>query len=143
MPITLAEISKSSNIKLRPAGWAFAIWGIIYALLASFTLFQALPTTWIKDNRSDDFIFNKIGWLFSFNLILNAAWLPTFMSNSVVGFVFAWIIITVMLITALIMERKAVTNNLKTTEIICFRCGMSIYAGWLFAATIVSGATML
>jgi len=39
MPTTLNEISKSSNIKLRPAGWAFAIWGIIYALLAAFTIF--------------------------------------------------------------------------------------------------------
>lgn len=40
------------------------------------------------------------------------------------------------------MGRKALTNKLNIVEIISFRVGISIYGGWVTAATIVSAATM-
>jgi len=76
-------------------------------------------------------------------MILNGLWLPTFQSNTTVGFIFAFIIICALLTTALVMERRACNATLNVIEIICLRSAMSIYAGWLTAATIVSGAIML
>jgi len=93
-------------------------------------------------SRSDDFIFNKIGWLFSVNMILNAAWLPIFMTDSSAGFICAEVIIVLMLATNLIMLKRALNNKLTALEMIAFRCGMSIYSGWVLAATFVSGAVM-
>jgi len=94
-------------------------------------------------SRSDDFLFNKIGWLWSINMILNGAWLPTFQSNTTAGFICAQLIIIPMLATALIMGKRTVNNKLTATEMIGFRFGMSIYSGWLSTATILGAAIML
>jgi translocator protein len=141
MPTSLDTINNEQSVGVAPAGWTFAIWGVIYSLLAVFAIYQCLPGSWVK-SRSDDFIFNQIGWLWSINMILNAIWLPTFMSNSTVGFIFAQIIIIPMLATALIMGKRAVNNHLSVPEMIGFRLGVSIYSGWLSTATILGAAIM-
>jgi len=41
---TIAEISDSYPTLIAPAGYVFSIWGIIYALLLVFTIYQALPS---------------------------------------------------------------------------------------------------
>jgi len=40
---TNKEVADQWNLRLTPAGWAFAIWGIIYLLLLFFAIYQALP----------------------------------------------------------------------------------------------------
>jgi len=141
-PVTLNYINNKYSNELSPDGWAFSIWAVIYFLLAIFSIYQCLPGGWVK-SRNDDFIFNKIGWLWSINLILNAIWLIVFMTDSKVGFVFALLIIIGIMVTAQIMNAKSVRNKLSATEMIGFRFGMSIYTGWLTAACIVSFCTML
>jgi benzodiazapine receptor len=44
------------KIAVTPAKFAFAIWGIIYLLIMGFTIYQALPSTWLP-NRNDMLIF--------------------------------------------------------------------------------------
>ena len=41
--ITTGEISDSFPVLFTPAGYVFAIWGVIYILLIGFTVYQALP----------------------------------------------------------------------------------------------------
>lgn len=48
-----------------------------------------------------------------------------------------------MVATALIMGKRAVNTKLTVAEMIGFRFGMSIYSGWLTAATILGGSIML
>jgi len=88
MPVTLNYMSTTYSSDLSAASYAFAIWAVIYFLLAIFSVYQALPGGWVK-SRNDDFIFNKIGWLWSINMLLNAAWLYVYMTNSSVGFIIA------------------------------------------------------
>jgi len=88
MPTSLDVINTTYKVGVAPAGWTFAIWGVIYSLLTVFAIYQCLPGGWVT-SRNDDFIFNKIGWLWSINMILNGIWLPTFQSNTVVGFICA------------------------------------------------------
>lgn len=143
MPTSLSVINDEQDVGVAPAGWTFSIWGVIYSLLAVFTVYQALPGSWgFMKNRNEDFIFNQVGYLWSINMILNAIWLPTFQSNSTVGFIFAQIIIIPMLVTALIMGKRAVNAKLNWAEMIGFRFGMSIYSGWLSTATILGAAIM-
>jgi hypothetical protein len=40
---TTGEISDSFNLLFVPAGYVFAIWGLIYLALIGFAFFQALP----------------------------------------------------------------------------------------------------
>merc|ERR1711990_44436 len=80
MPTSLGYINDYWNVGVAPASWTFSIWAVIYSLLCLFTIYQALPGGFVK-SRNDDFIFNKIGYLYSINMVLNAIWLPTFQTN--------------------------------------------------------------
>ena len=79
-PKTLNDISNFYDSKVQPSGYAFAIWGIIYTMLLIFTIYQALPSS-EKLGRNDDLIFNKIGFIFFVNMILNSLWLVVFMRD--------------------------------------------------------------
>ena len=107
-----------------------------------FVIYAVLPASWVA-TRNDDLIFNQIGWWFPANMILNGIWLPTFQSNTTFGFIFAFIIICAMLTTTLVMAKRACNAELEVIEIICLRSAMSIYSGWLGAATILSFSIML
>ena len=74
---SLSEVTAEMDSRIVPAGWAFIIWGPIYALIAMFTIYQALPDRCCP-NRNNDAIFNKINYWFSINMLLNAAWCPIF-----------------------------------------------------------------
>lgn len=133
---------------LSPAVWTFGIWGIIYTLISIFVVYQAFPSDMFP-SRNDDLIFNQIGWLFSINMCLQVIWLPSFMSDTAIGFIVSEIVIAAMLGTALMMAMAAVeaTNNSELkydpVSLISIRGGMSIYAGWLTAATILGASNML
>ena len=50
-----------------PANYAFSIWGIIYAFLTAFAIYQALPS------QRNNPIFDKIGYLFVASSVFNIA----------------------------------------------------------------------
>jgi translocator protein len=72
---TNKEVSDQWNLRLTPAGWAFAIWGIIYSLLMVFAIYQFFPPSYIGNQV---LIFEVIGNTFWINCLLNSAWLFTF-----------------------------------------------------------------
>lgn len=61
-----AEISDRFDVFVIPAGYVFSIWGLIYLLLAAFTIHQARPS------RSTDPTLRRLGWLPVVAGILNA-----------------------------------------------------------------------
>ena len=56
-----------------PAPWTFLIWVPIYILVGGFVIYQALPPHIAKE-RNNEFIFNKLGWLPSVNLLAQVFW---------------------------------------------------------------------
>merc|ERR1711990_636444 len=115
MPNSLADISDTYAVGIQPDGITFAIWGVIYSLTTVFTVYQALPGEWVPD-RNDDLIFNQIGWLWSLNMILSSLWLPTFQSDTTIGFLGAELLCAVMLATSLQMDILAIGETLNWTE---------------------------
>lgn len=69
LPYSQPEIADMSAIMINPSAFAFSIWGVIYALITGFVVYQALPSSWVP-GRNDDLIFNKIGFVFMVNLII-------------------------------------------------------------------------
>src|SRR5215217_2382728 len=63
------EISDRFQVYFVPAGYVFAIWGIIYIGWIAFTIFQLLPSQ--KDNPR----LRRLGYLFALSNLANAAWL--------------------------------------------------------------------
>jgi benzodiazapine receptor len=134
---SLSDISYERNIVIQPAGYAFAIWGIIYTLVAIFAVYQALPQKW-AGSRNNKLIFEEIGWIFSVNMVCNALWLVVFMTNTSTSFALAWVLIVGILATDMYILWKALRAKINVIEFIVLRIGFSIYSGWVTAATILN-----
>ena len=66
---TTGELSDSYPNLFVPAGYVFAIWGVIYLLLLMFTVYQASPK-----RRGAQFL-GKIGYLFGISCLANVVWI--------------------------------------------------------------------
>ena len=126
-----AAVSDKYPTLITPAGYVFAIWGIIYALLGVFVIYQALPK-----QRDSGFI-EKIGWLFVLSSIINMAWLVVWQ--------YEFLIVSVALIIAYLLALIGIYLRLnigkgKTgiKEKLAVHVPFSVYIGWLSIATIAN-----
>src|SRR5512143_2857176 len=63
------EISDRFKVYFVPAGYVFAIWGLIYIAWIAFAIYQALPA------HREDRRLRRLGYLFALSGVFNAAWL--------------------------------------------------------------------
>jgi benzodiazapine receptor len=63
------EISDSLPNSFTPAGYVFAIWGVIYLGLIAFAIYQARPSL------AADARLRSIGWIFVLSCFFNSAWI--------------------------------------------------------------------
>jgi len=76
-------------------------------------------------------------------MIANAFWTPFFRLAGITGFTIAFIVIILILVTALIIMMKSHRNTVNITELITLRIGTAVYSGWVTAATILNVAFIL
>ncbi|MCH2096048.1 MAG: hypothetical protein MK160_13160 [Rhodobacteraceae bacterium] len=115
------------NPPVQPAGYAFGIWGLIYAWLllgSAFGLFR----------RSDDADWADMRPPLFASLLIGAFWLPV----AQVSAIWATVLIWLMLGTALVSLFRA-----GDTDRYLQQAPVAIYAGWLTAASAVSIGLML
>lgn len=74
--ISTGAVSDSYPNLFAPAGFAFAIWGLIYLLLALYTLYQ-LGLFRGTDKKDDDRLLSETGILFSVSSLVNTTWIFT------------------------------------------------------------------
>ncbi|WP_299843606.1 hypothetical protein [uncultured Roseovarius sp.] len=110
------------NPPVQPAGYAFSIWGLIYLWLLVHGGFGLL-------RRDTDAVWDRPRWPLFISLAVGASWL----SVAQVSPVMATILIWVMLVTAL-----AALFRSKGPDRWLLQAPLSIYAGWLTAASFVS-----
>ncbi|WP_019988731.1 TspO/MBR family protein [Rudanella lutea] len=133
---TNGDISRKYQTLITPAGYAFAIWGVIFLGLLAFAVFQALPSE--RDNER----FRAAGPWIILNGIGNAIWSPIF-NNEQIGL--ALLVILVMFVSLLLtMDRLQVgKTRVRRRELWLARVPFSIYFGWLTVATILNVAVFL
>ncbi|MEP5254810.1 MAG: tryptophan-rich sensory protein [Winogradskyella arenosi] len=136
---TIGEVSKSYSSLFTPAGYTFAIWGVIYMLLLGFVIYQG-RSLFVK-TANDDFIL-KTGWWFVASCAFNSLW------------VFAWIyeftgLSCIFIFLLLFSLLKIVMNNRmelddKPFPVIAFLWWpFVIYSGWVTVASIANVSTYL
>jgi hypothetical protein len=111
---------------IQPAGWAFAIWGVIYLWLlvsAGYGLFK----------RDTDPDWDRLRWPLFASIAIGASWI----SVALIAPVFATVLIWVMLATALLALRLAPYRDYPWLAL-----PLGLYAGWLTAASCVALATV-
>jgi hypothetical protein len=112
---------------IQPAGWAFAIWGVIYLWLlvsAGYGLFK----------RDVDPDWDRLRWPLFVSVGIGASWI----SVALIAPVLATVLIWLMLIGAVIALRLAPTRDFPWLAL-----PLGLYAGWLTAASSVALATVL
>jgi len=130
--ITTGEVSNLYENLFAPSSITFSIWGVIYFLLAIFTLYQA---GLFRNNDKHAKLLNNIGILFSISSVANMLW------------IFAWhyqilslsvILMTIILISLILIVTKIKNTNLNSKEKFFISIPFSIYFGWITVATIAN-----
>ncbi len=133
---TTAAISDKFPVYFVPAGYVFAIWGVIYIGLIAFGVYQALPRQ--RDNPR----LKRIGYLFALSCLANSVWIPLwhyeFFPLTVVVML-ALLLLLIAIYVRLDIGRRRVT----AIEKWCVDIPFSIYLGWISVATIANITDLL
>lgn len=130
---TVGEVSAMYENLFTPAGYAFAIWGLIYVLLIAFTVFQWYA--WL--NLKQDYELKKTGLWFAIGNIANGLWIYAWL-NSYLG---VSIILMLILLISLIMLTFRLRLEIwdAPLRIITFIWWpICIYLGWITVATVAN-----
>jgi len=128
---TTAQISDRFKVFFVPAGYVFAIWGIVYIGWIAFTVYQFLPA------HKESPRLRGLGYLFALSGIFNAAWLFCWQYDHFTLSVLVMLILLGLLIACYLnlnIGRTSVSNAEKW----CVDIPLSVYLGWISVATIAN-----
>lgn len=135
---TTGELSDMYPNLFVPAGFTFAIWGIIYLVLLVFVIYQLVAAF---RNKSDATFIRDIGWWFVISCLANISWIIAW------HYVYPGLSLLIMLVLLLslikiylgIRGSAAPSKEVRLFVLPCF----SIYLGWITVATIANVTTVL
>ncbi|HER54468.1 MAG TPA: tryptophan-rich sensory protein [Candidatus Bathyarchaeota archaeon] len=134
--VTSADVSDMYPTLVTPAGFTFAIWGIIYTLLALFVIYQVLPK-----NKDKPFL-GQISWFFGLSSLFNVVWLVFWHYD----FVTYSVILMLGLLTSLIIIYRRLDIGRAMVDIkerLMIHLPFSVYLGWISIATIANVSVAL
>jgi benzodiazapine receptor len=133
---TTADISNLYPTLITPAGYVFAIWGVIYILLGIFVVYQALPSEKGREYQ------NKISWLFILSSLLNIIWLFLWQNEILsLSVVVMFLLLVSLIVIYLRLNIGKSTASLR--EKLAVHLPFSVYLGWITIASIANVAAFL
>jgi hypothetical protein len=130
------EISDRFPVYFVPAGYVFAIWGVIYIGWIVFIIFQ------FQASQKENLRLRRLGYLFAMSNIANAVWLFCWHYNQFGLSVLVMLILLGLLIASYLqlnVNRTSVTRLEFWSVDVLF----SIYLGWITVATVANIADWL
>ncbi len=134
--VQTGEISDKYVTLFTPAGYVFAIWGVIYLGSLTYMVYQALPS-----QRTNPRL-RAIGWWYVLGSLANTIWIFLWHHELLlfsVGLIAVLLVSLSMVYLRLAPARKQVTRGEWWTTHLTF----SIYLGWATVATVANIATYL
>jgi hypothetical protein len=131
----IANQFKGVNFWL-PAGYVFAIWGLIYVGFIAYAIFQSLPA-----QRANTRL-RAIGWPFVVSCAANIIWLLLFHYNQ---FALSMVAMLVLLGALIMIYRKLRAGGAPVSRGERWMVWLlfSIYLGWITVATVANAAHVL
>ena len=125
------EISDKYQTLVTPAGYAFAIWSLIYLGMIAFSIYQMLPANVAR--------FRAVRSLYILSCALNCAWLYFWHGDQIVVcfFILLALCITLFFINLIFRTPESVADRW------IVKAPFEIYFGWTTAAMLVNFAIML
>lgn len=136
---TIGEISGGLRTLFTPAGYAFAIWGLIYFMLLGFAVYQGRSL--LVSVRDDDFV-NKIGWWFVLSCIANSAWVFSWIYGYT-GISCVFIFLLLMSLLKIVWNNRMELWDAPVSVIVFLWWPFVIYSGWVTVASIANVSAYL
>ena len=136
--VTTGELSDMYPNLFVPAGFTFAIWGLIYTLLLVFVIYQ-LRQAFVK--RGNTNFIDKIGWWFVISCVANASWIVVWHYQLVLLSLFVMLGILLSLIV-IYQKLQVGLQSVSTSEKTMVHIPFSVYLGWITVATIANVTTL-
>lgn len=134
--LTTGEISDRFQVYFVPAGYVFSIWGLIYAGLVAYAIFQFLPAQ--RENQN----LLRIGYLPALSCLFNIAWLFLWHYEQFPLTMLAMLGLLLTLV-AIYLRLDQGRQSVKEAERWCLYIPFSVYLGWVSVATIANATTVL
>ncbi|MDN4613307.1 TspO/MBR family protein [Leifsonia sp. F6_8S_P_1B] len=115
---------------VAPAGPAFAIWSVVYAGLALYAIWQALPSQAARERQ------RVLGWWVLASLLLNAAWILSVQAGLLGLSVAVIVALLAVLVTAFVLLRRHPSES--TADAVLLDGTMGLYLGWVMVATVAN-----
>lgn len=132
---TTGGVSDSFEVYFAPAGYVFAIWGVIYLGLIAYSIYQVLPR--IRDSR----LLRSIAPWYILSAAANTAWIFAWHYNQ---FPLSMALMLVLLISLIVIYRKlAAQPAASRAELWAVHIPFRIYLGWISVATIANATVTL
>lgn len=135
----IQDISDTYATFLTPAGYAFSIWSLIYALLILFIIYQARDILRpVKDNRLPYIV----GPFFIIASICNGLWTYVFVQE-MIGLSVVILLALCASLYILLWRLKIALKQPSFRVVLCVWWPLMIYTGWVTVATVVNVASWL
>lgn len=138
--MTTGELSDSYPNLFVPAGLTFSIWGLIYALLAIFVIYQLVPSA-RRDAQKASFV-QKIGPFFFISSLANIGWIFAWHYEHVALSLVLMLILLGCLIAIYLRLNIGVAEATKAEKYLV-HLPFSVYLGWITIATIANVTALL
>lgn len=131
---TTGEVSDRYSHLLTPAGYTFAIWGLIYLASLGLAVYQALPSQHARE------VHRATGWWLAAAFAASTIWVPVWVSGALA---LAQVIIIVLVVClAVALGRLTGIGPASTpAEQWLLRMPVSGYLGWATIATVAGTGT--
>ena len=133
---TTGEISNQFEVYFVPAGYVFAIWGLIYLALLAYTVYQALP------GQRENPRLRRTGWLYVLSCAANIAWLFLW-HYELFSFTLVAMGALLLLLIGIYLLLGTGRTHARAAETWLVRVPFSIYLGWITVATIANVTSVL
>jgi hypothetical protein len=135
--LSTGQISQMYSNLFTPAGFTFAIWGVIYLLLGAYVLYSigVFGKPKIKEEIS-----KKIGIWFIITSLANIAWIFSWHYNLISLSIIFMLVLLVSLIKIWLISYK---EKFGKRERFFITLPFSIYFGWITVATIANFTVLL
>lgn len=136
---TMATVSARYQNYFTPAGYAFAIWGLIYIGLLAFVIYQGRS---LFKKTANEWPVLEIGWWFVISCVANSLWVFAWLYDYTGLSVIIMIVLLISLIKIIINTRMEL-DDLPLKKIAFVWWPFCLYSGWITVALVADMAAWL
>ena len=134
--LNTGAVSDQFKVYFVPAGYVFSIWGLIYAAVIAYTIYQALAS------KKEDTDLRKIGWWYVIGSLANSVWIFLWHYQL---FSLTLVMMFLLLASLIIIYIRSGIGRKKASpgKRLCVYLPFSLYLGWITVATIANVTDVL